>query len=85
MAVTSFLQIMPSWSESYPSNTTGCKQSFAIRNKGTAKFSLLILFEDVDADYKFLKTDETVFVRVIDLKNFVKDDVVANLEVRYTF
>ena len=84
IAVTSFLQIMPSWSESYPSNTTEHKLYF-LREGSTAKLSLLILFEDVDTDHKLLKADKTVFVGVVDLKYFVEDDVVPYFEVRYTF
>ena len=78
--------MMPSSSESYPSNTTGHKQLFAYRTEGqTAKLSLLIPFEDMDADYKLLKTDETISVKIIGVKDFVKDDVVADFEIRDTF
>ena len=39
----------------------------------------------MNANYKFLKSDQTIFICIVDFKHFIKDDVRAYFEVRYAF
>src|SRR5271169_3450410 len=59
-------------------------RQLGMRKGYTAKFPLLIFFKDVDAYDKLLKSNESVFISVVDFEHFVKDDIGTYFEESYT-